>query len=316
MKRILFYVLLLQACRDQKQKALYDPGKNYAGAVEPAEDKSEDAIKDGKKTPDESLVPPVQISGTYLRCQEFDSNISISVDLACRLEDDSETRVLPSQVAARVDYHRPVPLVAEVRAEVRVLDSNEDFDVVYTFHGTEFYQLKNVVKATDLRIDFIGLLSGEGAGFVSGRGLDVIAIVAKPWWIRELTSDSNRDGKCQAGESCRFESSELMWTRDDGLLYGYPGAQSLCDNLNDGFNDWRLPTDLELQLAFAKKIVALNSSDYLNLKAGRYWTETSASGNEKWIVDTETGMSSPREQSDAFGVLCVRPIHNLDGILY
>lgn len=308
MIRFLFMMFLTIACRDQASKNLYDPQKTYSSTV-PEKEKQEADAKDGKKKPEDRLSPPVHISGTFLRCQAVDSNTEVSSDLGCKLINSENIRVLPEAIAEEVDYLLPIVEDPKVSVSLEKALEHEDLDVHFKFVSEDFLSLKAAINEVQLQVNFKRLVTGEASGYIQGQGPLLLAAPLKPWWQRELASDTNKDGQCQAGETCRFESSDLMWTKDEGAIYGHLGAVSLCDNLVDEYNDWRLPTENELHIAYAKQIMALNSSRFLNLKSARYWTSGDAPPNQKIAFDIETGQSLFRDIVDAFGVLCVRTIY-------
>jgi hypothetical protein len=150
------------------------------------------------------------------------------------------------------------------------------------------------------------LQNGAREATLSDEGNALMSETPKPWWQRERASDTNADQYCAPGESCRFEGSALLWTRDDGLEYQQTAAGTLCENLDDGYSDWRLPTEDELHVAYAKQIGALKSGSLMNLRYAYYWTETCLGADQFALVNIFTGEHSSGGGLDKAGVLLER----------
>jgi hypothetical protein len=128
------------------------------------------------------------------------------------------------------------------------------------------------------------------------------------------------DTSLPTGDNCRFESSGLVWTRDNGASYRQSDAVQMCNNFDDNYHDWRLPTLDEMQVAFTRPIDVLNSSAFLKLKTSFYWTQSPAkmdsilseAGEYFSSFNLFTGKDQMSESQERLNVLCVRAKNQSD----
>lgn len=256
----------------------------------------------------ESTTPPNQIMGSYLRCFIEESNKAVKLEVGCRFQDAHDGRVMLSQLAKKAEYSLPRILPPSVSLAIESLDDDPHYDVLFHLSGKTFTELRSVAYGAYYSVKLFELQNGAEEASIVDAGNSLMSTLPKPWWQREIASDTNEDQYCAPGETCRFEGSGLLWTRDDGLEYQQFSGATLCGNLDDGYSDWRLPTRDELYVAYAKHIDALKSGSLLNLRFAYYWTETPTAADQYALVNIFTGEHSSGGGSDKSGVLCVRDL--------
>jgi hypothetical protein len=104
----------------------------------------------------------------------------------------------------------------------------------------------------------------------------------------------------------------LVWQRVvSGFLVNWGPAKSLCEDLVlGGWDDWRLPTVVELRsiVDHTRGNPAINSDAFPNAAAGVYWSASPpAYGNTvAWCVAIGYGYSSLNNVNNFARVRCVR----------
>jgi hypothetical protein len=109
----------------------------------------------------------------------------------------------------------------------------------------------------------------------------------------------------------------LMWQKqDDGSLYNWAGAQSVCDGLPLGdYTDWRAPTKKELTgivdyaVTYSNPIPTINTTYFPNTHASAYFSSTQKANvaNNVWFVDFLYARADYGSTADISGyVRCVR----------
>nr|WP_314390396.1 DUF1566 domain-containing protein [uncultured Campylobacter sp.] len=106
---------------------------------------------------------------------------------------------------------------------------------------------------------------------------------------------------------------KLMWEDEKEIFKGTWGeAKHYCENLNlAGYNDWRLPTRLELlSITDDSRITPINRAFKNISKESIYWSLTKYVGNQSnvWAVDFWDGHGHAASNivSDKACVRCVR----------
>jgi hypothetical protein len=256
----------------------------------------------------ESASPPNQILGSFLRCFIEESNKAVKIEVGCRFHDANNERALVSELTKRAEYSLPRILPFGVSLAIEALDSNPQYDVLFHLSGKTFAELRSVAYGAAYSVKLFGLQNGIQEMTLVDETHSLLSFTPRPWWLRESASDGNQDGSCDLEETCRFESSALLWTRDNGQGYQKALAAALCASYDDGYSDWRLPTRDELQVAYAKQMSALKPAGLLNLRFADYWAETAGERERFSLVNVFTGEQRSAGAGDRAGVLCVREL--------
>ncbi len=109
--------------------------------------------------------------------------------------------------------------------------------------------------------------------------------------------------------SASDRNTGLTWQRqDDASLRIWTEAQGYCDNMVlDGFDDWRLPTALELTtiVDYGKTGTVIDGQVFPNAHAADYWTVISQT-DTAWAVNFSLGTGSAISSSSKAYTRCVR----------
>ncbi len=108
--------------------------------------------------------------------------------------------------------------------------------------------------------------------------------------------------------------TKLMWQRNiDAGLYAWAEAQTYCADLDyGGYDDWRLPTAIELvSLVDFTKVSpgpTIDTDAFPNTPAAHFWTSSPLAGSASnaWVVFFGRGDTNLGDVTDAVRVRCVR----------
>ena len=109
--------------------------------------------------------------------------------------------------------------------------------------------------------------------------------------------------KCSAGKNVDSTCSGIATNMD------WRDALDYCDSLElGGYTNWRLPNMKELVLVSIDQL-AIFRTYFPNTMSGSYWSSTSGSPSEAWIMDFQYGSRTTGEKDNIYGggyVRCVR----------
>ncbi len=252
----------------------------------------------------ESVSVPGAITGAFLVCAVNENNVKVEVKVGCGFQDANSKRVNIRTVAATDRFYIDSSQAAGIT--VTTLPGDTVYDAYFSFTGANFDSLKAAAFSAVYQVELTGLSNGEKEKTIGGTGT-TIAIPPGPRWVREKLSDSNGNGLCDAGETCMFTGNGLVWFKDLGAPKDQPNASGFCDSFTDHFDDWRLPTENEIKMAFEKKIVEIAAPEYLNMVDESYWSSTTSAAGIA-AVNPRSGVSASLPAAEAHRSVCVRTI--------
>lgn len=132
-------------------------------------------------------------------------------------------------------------------------------------------------------------------------------------WL-DVTTAGTGGAACAANpggspENCSFRDkiTGLEFSKPSAYISTYQ-AIIYCDDLvHNGKSDWRLPTQKELQVAYAHAIHSINNVNFAGTSL-YYLTSTSSGTSTSWVVHMANGLSnSILKSNSSYKAICVRP---------
>lgn len=103
----------------------------------------------------------------------------------------------------------------------------------------------------------------------------------------------------------KLQVSEDMLYGGDATSMDWAIAYEICKTKLD--NDWRLPTQRELQLIYIFRNTFMNKLGMKEFGLQSYWSITENTSSKAWIVDFTNGETNVKDKDYGFGkVRCVR----------